>query len=119
MDYNYLKTLPKDILIKLITELETSFSTVYILNRCFVNSRNMEVRKEMMGVYLSFEKAIEAIELETIDQDDTMNYSYRRKILSQELRNLCSQNLFGYGVCGLGYKYSISKSTIGQTKNKK
>ena len=75
MDYNYLKTLPKDILIKLIVELETSFSTVYILNRCFVNSRNMEEGKEMMGVYLSFEKAIEAVELYTIDQDDTVNHS--------------------------------------------
>ena len=110
MDYNYLKTLPKDILIKLIVELETSFRTVYILNRS--SDYYNDEAGEIQGVYTSFEKAIESIEAVVLD---VYIYSSQRKELddlSAELTELCSQNKFDSGVYAFGYRYSISKRTI-------
>ena len=119
MDYNYLKTLPKDILIHLITE--SQIKKVYCL--CWLDTYyEHNGSYQTLCVFSTPEDAVDGLErylidVERLDENDSENYSYQRDqadSVLKELRELNSENRFGIGCEFTGEYYSISEFTIGQ-----
>ena len=119
MDYNYLKTLPKDILIKLIAE--SQIKKVYCLGWLDTHCEHNEAYQTFC-VFSTPEDAVDGLERYLIDarrinEQDSENYSYQRDqadSVLKKLRELNSENRFSIGCEFAGEYYSISEFTIGQ-----